>query len=127
LAPKNFLNFAESEKLNGEEPSSLNTEDCWDDYQEKYPSEAYSEEVADGKNLLECDDYRQFLDSPSDTSRGPLRRRRVRHKLTSIRRDSSDTESEPEELKSLLDRSLSQLREVDSLLYSSGLAVNYVS
>lgn len=67
----------------------------------------------------------QFLDSPSDTSRGPQRRRRARQRVP--RRDSSDTESEPEELRSLLERSLSQLREVESLFSNVGLIVNYVS
>lgn len=58
------------------EPSYTGTEDnsnqseqqAWDDYQEKYMSEAYSEGVDSdaARKLLACDDYRNFIDSQSD-------------------------------------------------------------
>lgn len=58
------------------EPSYTGTEDnsnqseqqAWDDYQEKYMSEAYSEGMDSdaARKLLACDDYRNFLDSQSD-------------------------------------------------------------
>lgn len=59
------------------------SEQAWDSYQEKYMSEAYSEEPVDAeaaKRLLEFgDDYRNFLDSQSDCAsslgRMPLSRR----------------------------------------------------
>lgn len=58
------------------EPSYTGTEDnsnqseqqAWDDYQEKYMSEAYSEGMDSdaARKLLACDDYRNFIDSQSD-------------------------------------------------------------
>ncbi|XP_049805441.1 klarsicht protein [Schistocerca nitens] len=55
-----------------EEQLSSFSEQAWDNYQEKYLSEPYSEEPADpetARRLLEFgDDYRNFLDSQSDCS-----------------------------------------------------------
>lgn len=102
----------------------MNTEPCWDDYQIYYPSEPYSEEVVDGRNLMECDDFGQWL--PSDTWRGPPRRRRVRQPRPQ-RLESTDTESEPEEVISLIERSLSQLREVEAIFYGSSFTICHVS
>ncbi|KAL1138935.1 hypothetical protein AAG570_008997 [Ranatra chinensis] len=60
------------------------SEQAWDNFQEKYMSEAYSEEAADSeaaRKLLDFgDDYRNFLDSQSDCAsslgRPPLHRRK---------------------------------------------------
>ncbi|CAH0773042.1 unnamed protein product [Bemisia tabaci] len=59
--------------VNPDEPtSSLSETATWDSYQDKYPSETYSEDAPDpdaAKRFLEGDDdYRQFLDSQSDAS-----------------------------------------------------------
>lgn len=59
------------EKLDetGTENMSSFSEQAWDSYQEKYNSEAYSEDrdVDGARRLLDFgDDYRQFLDSQSD-------------------------------------------------------------
>ncbi|XP_039288846.1 uncharacterized protein LOC111043821 isoform X3 [Nilaparvata lugens] len=58
------------------------SEQAWDSYQEKYMSEAYSEETADpetARRLLDFgDDYRNFIDSQSDCASSfgrPLHRR----------------------------------------------------
>lgn len=78
LGPLAFYN-CDTEKLptaTVREPSYTGTEDnsnqseqqAWDDYQEKYMSEAYSEGVDSdaARKLLACDDYRNFIDSQSD-------------------------------------------------------------
>ena len=52
-----------------EENSNVSDQQAWDDYQEKYMSEAYSEgfDSDAARKLLEFgDDYRNFLDSQSD-------------------------------------------------------------
>lgn len=52
-----------------EENSNLSEQQVWDDYQEKYMSEAYSEgrDSDAARKLLEFgDDYRNFIDSQSD-------------------------------------------------------------
>ncbi|KAH8372507.1 hypothetical protein KR093_011838, partial [Drosophila rubida] len=67
----------EDEQQAGESPTKLSTEDhhssisetAWDDYQEKYNSENYSEgfDSDAARRLLEFgDDYRNFIDSQSD-------------------------------------------------------------
>lgn len=73
-----FLNCDEEQLPHAtvREPSYTGTEDnsnqseqqAWDDYQEKYMSEAYSEGMDSdaARKLLACDDYRNFLDSQSD-------------------------------------------------------------
>lgn len=75
LAPLAFYNL--SGNANNREQSFTGTEDnsipsehiAWDDYQEKYLSEAYSEgrDSDAARKLLEFgDDYRNFIDSQSD-------------------------------------------------------------
>lgn len=51
-----------------EDHNSSFSETAWDNYQEKYNSENYSEGLDSdaARKLLECDDYRNFLDSLSD-------------------------------------------------------------
>ncbi|KAI9587099.1 hypothetical protein GQX74_002946 [Glossina fuscipes] len=51
-----------------EDHHSSFSETAWDNYQEKYNSENYSEGVDSdsARRLLECDDYRNFIDSQSD-------------------------------------------------------------
>lgn len=79
LAPLAFYNLNTNANTNTRELSFTGTEDnsnvseqidqVWDDYQEKYLSEAYSEgrDSDAARKLLEFgDDYRNFIDSQSD-------------------------------------------------------------
>lgn len=74
LAPLAFYNMDGGERVHEsftgtEENSNLSEQQVWDDYQEKYMSEAYSEgrDSDAARKLLEFgDDYRNFLDSQSD-------------------------------------------------------------
>lgn len=70
-----FHIFIHSDKFNfhqftdkSEDHNSSFSETAWDNYQEKYNSENYSEGLDSdaARKLLECDDYRNFLDSLSD-------------------------------------------------------------
>lgn len=62
----NKLLFQNTDK--SEDHNSSFSETAWDNYQEKYNSENYSEGLDSdaARKLLECDDYRNFLDSLSD-------------------------------------------------------------
>ncbi|PSN46910.1 hypothetical protein C0J52_15277 [Blattella germanica] len=101
-----------------EEQLSSFSEQAWDNYQEKYMSEPYSEELAEeaARRLLEFgDDYRNFIDSQSDCASSlsanhatsPIRRRRT----TVIPGDSSvlDSDSDLEEIRHVIHQSRSQL------------------
>lgn len=76
LAPLAFYNFGENTQptretsyTGTEDNSNQSEQQAWDDYQEKYMSEAYSEgrDSEAARKLLEFgDDYRNFLDSQSD-------------------------------------------------------------
>lgn len=76
LAPLAFYNInqnvpptRETSYTGTEDNSNLSEQQAWDDYQEKYMSEAYSEgrDSEAARKLLEFgDDYRNFLDSQSD-------------------------------------------------------------
>ncbi|KAJ9597417.1 hypothetical protein L9F63_011711, partial [Diploptera punctata] len=101
-----------------EEQLSSFSEQAWDNYQEKYMSEPYSEELAEeaARRLLEFgDDYRNFLDSQSDCASSlsanhassPIRRRRP----TVIPAESSalDSDSDLEEIRHVIHQSRSQL------------------
>ncbi|KAJ8683315.1 hypothetical protein QAD02_019107 [Eretmocerus hayati] len=66
------------------------SEQAWDNYQEKYMSEPYSEaaDIESARRLLEfCDDYRNFIDSQSDCA-SSLSAVRHRGNLTSEDSDS---------------------------------------
>ncbi|XP_063233583.1 klarsicht protein [Bacillus rossius redtenbacheri] len=111
-----------------EEQLSSFSEQAWDNYQEKYMSEPYSEELADpeaARRLLEFgDDYRNFLDSQSDcmsslsTNHGtvsPVRRRRP----TAVARpDSSllNSDSDVEDVHHMARNSWSQLGFIEAAL-----------
>lgn len=79
LAALANYNSAENHRENGENNNETGTENLssfsehnmWDNYMgEKYNSEAYSEDrdVDAARKLLDCDDYRNFIDSQSDLS-----------------------------------------------------------
>lgn len=65
-----FRNYMSNEHIldKSEDHNSSFSETAWDNYQEKYNSENYSEGLDSdaARKLLECDDYRNFLDSMSD-------------------------------------------------------------
>ncbi|KAL5284939.1 hypothetical protein ACFFRR_006947 [Megaselia abdita] len=65
-----FRNYMSNEQVldKSEDHNSSFSETAWDNYQEKYNSENYSEGLDSdaARKLLECDDYRNFLDSLSD-------------------------------------------------------------
>ncbi|XP_046687863.1 uncharacterized protein LOC124373546 [Homalodisca vitripennis] len=94
------------------------SEQAWDNYQEKYMSEAYSEETPDQettRRLLEFgDDYRNYLDSQSDGAsslgfpRPGFNRRR---RQLAVDRESLglDSDSEGQEVRNLITKSQSQL------------------
>uniref|UniRef100_A0A1B6EWZ8 KASH domain-containing protein n=2 Tax=Cuerna arida TaxID=1464854 RepID=A0A1B6EWZ8_9HEMI len=94
------------------------SEQAWDNYQEKYMSEAYSEETPDQettRRLLEFgDDYRNYLDSQSDGAsslgfpRPGFNRRR---RQLAVDRESLglDSDSEGQEVRNLIAKSQSQL------------------
>lgn len=70
LAALANYNSNENPENNGTENlSSFSEHNMWDNYMgEKYNSEAYSEDrdVDAARKLLDCDDYRNFMDSQSD-------------------------------------------------------------
>lgn len=74
LAALANYNSAENRRENNNETgtenlSSFSEHNMWDNYMgEKYNSEAYSEDrdVDAARKLLDCDDYRNFIDSQSD-------------------------------------------------------------
>lgn len=96
----------------------------WDNYQEKYQSEAYSEEPPDpdtAKKLLDFgEDYGKYLDSQSDcpSSLGYYGYNR--------RRNKSDSDSEIDELKELLRQSQKQLDICESLFSKSQISEDLV-
>ncbi|XP_046742430.1 uncharacterized protein LOC124409082 [Diprion similis] len=101
------------------------SEQAWDNYQEKYMSEPYSEapDSEAARRLLEFgDDYRNFLDSQSDCASSlsarrevspPLPRKRKQHGLGVT---TEDSDSDIEDLRSLVEKSQSQLVLSEGLL-----------
>ncbi|XP_054272374.1 uncharacterized protein LOC128992693 isoform X2 [Macrosteles quadrilineatus] len=112
LGPEGLVTvFSTAEKALSADSSF--SEQAWDNYQEKYMSEAYSEDAPDqetARRLLEFgEDYRNFLDSQSDggasslgLGRGGYLRRR---KYLAV-----DSDSGGPELQNLIATSLSQLK-----------------
>ncbi|XP_024938758.1 uncharacterized protein LOC107265729 isoform X2 [Cephus cinctus] len=101
------------------------SEQAWDNYQEKYMSEPYSEapDVDAARRLLDFgDDYRNFLDSQSDcaSSMSAVRensprmsRKRMHH---GVGVDSTeDSDSDMEDLRKLMEKSQSQLEMSENL------------
>lgn len=104
-----------SEKIQVEEQLSLNSvQACWDNYQEKYQSEAYSEEPADSdtaKNLLEFgEDYAKFLGNQSNCASSWNRYMKSRN------RNKFDSDSDVDEVKRFLRQSVDQLDLVEMKL-----------
>ncbi|KAK6636705.1 hypothetical protein RUM43_010367 [Polyplax serrata] len=100
-------------------PGEREIQAYWDDYQEKYPSEAYSEEPADSetaKELLEFgEDYGKYLGNKSDCSskwsRPPRKNRHNRQRI--------DSTSDFNEVKRFLRQSKDQLGLVEMKLKES--------
>ncbi|CAL7951605.1 unnamed protein product [Xylocopa violacea] len=99
------------------------SEQAWDNYQEKYMSEPYSEapDVETARRLLEFgDDYRNFLDSQSDCASSmsavptssPLPRSRMHHEITDT---TEDSDSDVEDIRNVVEKSHSQFALAENL------------
>ncbi|EFN81645.1 hypothetical protein EAI_05435 [Harpegnathos saltator] len=93
------------------------SEQAWDNYQEKYMSETYSEapDVETARRLLDFgDDYRNFLDSQSDCASSmsaipassPLPKIRTYHEIGD---STEDSDSDEEDIRNITENSQSQL------------------
>ncbi|XP_043518805.1 uncharacterized protein LOC122533287 [Frieseomelitta varia] len=132
----NVLNNKElcSQQMNADSDIEMNSlgnnsfsEQAWDNYQEKYMSEPYSEapDIETARRLLEFgDDYRNFLDSQSDcassmsampASSSPLARRRM-HEITDT---TEDSDSDIEDIRNLVEKSQCQLSLAENLFSRS--------
>ncbi|XP_043249551.1 uncharacterized protein LOC122395770 isoform X2 [Colletes gigas] len=103
------------------------SEQAWDNYQEKYMSEPYSEapDVETARRLLDFgDDYRNFLDSQSDCASSmsavptssPLPRSRMHHEITDT---TEDSDSDVEDIRNVVEKSQSQLVFAENLFLRS--------
>ncbi|XP_076388937.1 uncharacterized protein LOC100880783 isoform X2 [Megachile rotundata] len=103
------------------------SEQAWDNYQEKYMSEPYSEapDVETARRLLEFgDDYRNFLDSQSDCASSmsavptssPLPRSRMHHEMIDT---TEDSDSDVEDIRNVVEKSQSQLALAENLFARS--------
>ncbi|XP_043596428.1 uncharacterized protein LOC122573733 isoform X2 [Bombus pyrosoma] len=103
------------------------SDQAWDNYQEKYMSEPYSEapDVETARRLLDFgDDYRNFLDSQSDCASSmsampassPLPRSRMDHEITDT---TEDSDSDVEDIRNVIEKSQSQLSLAESLFSRS--------
>ncbi|XP_076222312.1 klarsicht protein isoform X2 [Nomia melanderi] len=103
------------------------SEQAWDNYQEKYMSEPYSEapDVETARRLLDFgDDYRNFLDSQSDCASSmsavptssPLPRSRIHHEITDT---TEDSDSDVEDVRNVVEKSQSQLTLAENLFLRS--------
>ncbi|XP_053994423.1 klarsicht protein isoform X3 [Hylaeus volcanicus] len=137
----NVLNTKElsNQQLNVDSDVEMNSlgnnsfsEQAWDNYQEKYMSEPYSEapDVETARRLLDFgDDYRNFLDSQSDCASSmsavptssPLPRSRMHHEIIDT---TEDSDSDVEDVRNVVEKSQSQLALAESLfLRSKGGAI----
>ncbi|KYQ53961.1 hypothetical protein ALC60_07116 [Trachymyrmex zeteki] len=107
------------------------SEQAWDNYQEKYMSEAYSEplDVETARELLDFgDDYRNFLDSHSECAssisaipaRLPLPKIRTYHEIDNSTEDSDNDE---EDLRKIIENSQAQLILAENTFVRSNGAV----
>ncbi|XP_018363219.1 PREDICTED: uncharacterized protein LOC108761288 [Trachymyrmex cornetzi] len=107
------------------------SEQAWDNYQEKYMSEAYSEplDVETARELLDFgDDYRNFLDSHSECAssisaipaRLPLPKTRTYHEIDDSTEDSDNDE---EDLRKIVENSQAQLILAENTFVRSNGAV----
>ncbi|XP_017795060.1 PREDICTED: uncharacterized protein LOC108576557 [Habropoda laboriosa] len=103
------------------------SEQAWDNYQEKYMSEPYSEapDVETARRLLDFgDDYRNFLDSQSDCASSmsavpassPLPRSRMHHEIIDT---TEDSDSDVEDIRNVVEKSQSQLALAENLFSRS--------
>ncbi|XP_076260904.1 klarsicht [Rhynchophorus ferrugineus] len=116
IGPKRFLHTSEMRddspgkcSLNATESSSLS--EAWDNYQENYLSEPYSESHdsdAARKLLNFGEDYRNFIDSQSDWS--ALSDMSPKFKRKMLVQAVEESNSEEESLKQLINESRDQLR-----------------
>ncbi|EZA57073.1 uncharacterized protein LOC105277721 [Ooceraea biroi] len=108
-------------------------EQAWDNYQEKYMSEAYSEplDVETARRLLDFgDDYRNFLDSQSECASSisalpatsPLPKIRTYH---TIGDSTEDSDSDEEDLRRITENSQSQLLLVESAFVRSTISTEF--
>ncbi|XP_029155891.1 uncharacterized protein LOC114928735 isoform X2 [Nylanderia fulva] len=113
-----------SQQLNVDSDVEMNSlgnnslyEQAWDNYQEKYMSEAYSEplDVEMARRLLDFgDDYRNFLDSQSECASSisaipassPLPKIRTHHVIGD---STEESDSDEEDLRKIVENSQSQL------------------
>lgn len=113
-----------SQQLNVDSDVEMNSlgnnslyEQAWDNYQEKYMSEAYSEplDVEMARRLLDFgDDYRNFLDSQSECASSisaipassPLPKIRTYHEIGD---STEESDSDEEDLRKVVENSQSQL------------------
>ncbi|CAB0001204.1 unnamed protein product [Nesidiocoris tenuis] len=93
------------------------SEQAWDNYQEKYMSEPYSEEPPDSeaaRRLLEFgDDYRNFLDSQSDCASSSLGRNTFHRRPRKMQHVRSDL---PNNNSTLISCSVMQLKNTNSFV-----------
>ncbi|XP_061939054.1 uncharacterized protein LOC107998930 isoform X11 [Apis cerana] len=103
------------------------SEQAWDNYQEKYMSEPYSEapDIETARRLLDFgDDYRNFLDSQSDcassmsaiAASSPLPRSRMHHEITDT---TEDSDSDVDDIRNIVEKSQSQLSLAENLFSRS--------
>ncbi|XP_051157473.1 klarsicht protein isoform X2 [Leptopilina boulardi] len=107
------------------------SEQAWDNYQEKYMSEPYSEtpDLDAARRLLDFgDDYRNFLDSQSDCASSmsairdyssPIPRRRIKTAVT------EDSDSDVEDLCKLFKKSHCQLIHAENCVMKKGHLVGH--
>ncbi|XP_011166207.2 uncharacterized protein LOC105200379 [Solenopsis invicta] len=102
-------------------------EQAWDNYQEKYMSETYSEplDVETARELLEFgDDYRLFIDSQSECASSisaipassPLPKTRTYHEIDDSTEDSDNDE---EDLRKITENSQAQLKHAENIFVKS--------
>lgn len=112
--------------LNAAEEQSSSLSEAWDNYQENYLSEAYSEshDSEGARKLLNFgEDYRNFIDSQSDWSAfsdmSPTFKRKSR-----VIQNAEDSNSDEESLKQLISNSKDQLTYAEEIYKQVKLGIN---
>ncbi|XP_076378374.1 uncharacterized protein LOC117222485 isoform X3 [Megalopta genalis] len=125
--PNHQLNVDSDVEMNSLGNTSI-SDPAWDNYQEKYSSEPYSEalDVETARRLLDFgDDYRNFLDSQSDcassmsavpASSSPLPRSRMHHESID---SSEESDNDVDDIRNVVERSQSQLSLAENLFLRS--------
>ncbi|XP_078050776.1 klarsicht protein-like [Augochlora pura] len=127
--PNHQLNVDSDVEMNSLGNNSF-SDQAWDNYQEKYMSEPYSEalDVETARRLLDFgDDYRNFLDSQSDCASSmsavpassPLPRSRIHHESID---SSEESDSDVEDIRNVVEKSQSQLSLAENLFIRSNTA-----